>query len=175
MSTLLLRLKKFITKTYQLFLEHKHPQNFIFQTHNVTSLFSYHSHYSSNHLYTTGTIGNYDPVEQYSIFTSYHDPTRPLFVPQDALNLNDEFILPTHVPEALNLNDGFLLPTHVPTSVANSKLNKLVETPLDDHCRSLYTSLVHKHYSNEQLDFIIAKVSSFILKITKQVLPSQNA
>ena len=44
------------------------------------------------------------------------------------------------------------------------KMNKLVETPLDDHSRSLYTALIHKHYSLAQLNFIIAKLSSFILK-----------
>ena len=43
-------------------------------------------------------------------------------------------------------------------------MNKLVETPLDDHSRSLYTALIHKHYSLAQLNFIIAKFSSFILK-----------
>ena len=43
-------------------------------------------------------------------------------------------------------------------------MNKLVETPLDDHSRSLYTALVHKHYSLAQLNFIIAKLSSFIVK-----------
>ena len=43
-------------------------------------------------------------------------------------------------------------------------MNKLVETPLDDHSRSLYTALIHKHYSLAQLNFVIAKLSSFILK-----------
>ena len=43
-------------------------------------------------------------------------------------------------------------------------MNKLVETPLDDHSRSLCTAVVHKHYSLAQLNFIIAKFSSFILK-----------
>ena len=43
-------------------------------------------------------------------------------------------------------------------------MNKLVETPLDDHSRSLFTALVHKHYSLAQLNFIIAKLTSFILK-----------
>ena len=42
------------------------------------------------------------------------------------------------------------------------KMNKLVETPLDDHSRSLYTVLVHKHYSLAQLNIIIAKLSSFL-------------
>ena len=45
-----------------------------------------------------------------------------------------------------------------------TKKNKLVETPLDDHSRSLYTALVHQHYSLAQLNSLIAKLSSFILK-----------
>ena len=73
-----------------------------------------------------------------------------MFVPQEALNVNDDFFLPTHIPNAV--------PNFFP------KMNKLVETPLDDHSRSLYTALVHKHYSLAQLNFIIAKLSSFILK-----------
>ena len=88
---------------------------------SFASPFSYHSHSSLNHLFTIGTIRNYDPGKQYYILNSYHDPTRPLFVPQ----------------EALNLNDDFLLPTHIPTAVPNffQKMNKLVETPLDDYPR----------------------------------------
>ena len=89
-------------------------------------------------------------MKQYFILSSYHDPTRPLFVPQEALNVNDDFLLPTHIPNAV--------PNFFP------KMNKLVETPLDDHSRSLYTTLIHKHYSLAQLNFIIAKLSSFILK-----------
>ena len=109
-------------QTYQLSLEKKHPQNFIIQNHKYISPFSYHSHHSLNHHYTTDTIRNYDPVKQNFVLTSYHDPIRPLFVPQ----------------EAFNLNDDFLLPTHVPTSVANffPKTNKVVETPLNDHADS---------------------------------------
>ena len=142
--------KKLHHQTYQLFLEHKHPQNFIFQNHKFTSPFSFHSHYSLNHLFTIGTIRNYDPVKQYFVLSSYHDPTRPLFVPQEALNVNDDFLLPTHIPNAVQ---NFF-----------PKMTKLVETPLDDHSRSLYTALVHKHYSLAQLNFVIAKLSSFILK-----------
>ena len=33
----------------------------------------------------------------YYIFAPYHDPTRPHFVPQEALNLNDDFLIRTHV------------------------------------------------------------------------------
>ena len=68
--------KKLHHQTYQPFLEQKHPQNFIFQNHKFTSPFSYHSHYSLNRLFTIGTIRNYDPVKQYFILSSYHDPTR---------------------------------------------------------------------------------------------------
>ena len=73
-----------------------------------------------------------------------------MFVPQETLNLNDDILLPTHIP------------TVVP--IFSQKNNNFVETPLDDHSRSLYTFLVHKHYSLAQLIFIIAKLSSFILK-----------
>ena len=142
--------KKLHHQTYQLFLEQKHPQNFIFQNHKFTSPFSYHSHYSLNHLFTIGTIRNHDPVKQNFILSSYHDPTRPLFVLQEALKVNDDFLLPTHIPNAV--------PNFFP------KMNKLLETPLDDHSRSLYTALIHKHYSLAQLIFFIAKLSSFILK-----------
>ena len=93
--------KKLHHQTYQLFLEQKHPQNFIFQNHKFTSPFSYHTHYSLNHLFTIGTIRNYDPVKQYYILTTYHDPTRLSFVPQEALNVNDDFLLPTHIPTAV--------------------------------------------------------------------------
>ena len=147
--TTTLSVKK-LHQTYQLFLEQKHPQNFLFQNHKFTSPFSYHSHYSLNHLFTIGTIRNYDPGKQYFNLSSYHDPTRPLFVPQEALNVNDDFLLPTHIPNAV--------PNFLP------KMTKLVETPLGDHSRSLNTALIHKHYSLAQLNFIIAKLSSFILK-----------
>ena len=50
--------KKLHHQTYQLFLQQKHPQNFIFQNHKFTSPFSYHSHYSLHHLFTIGTIRN---------------------------------------------------------------------------------------------------------------------
>ena len=120
----------------------------------------YHSHYSLNQLFHIDTIRNYDPVKQYYILTTYHDPTRPLIVPQ----------------EALNVNNDFLLPTHIPTDVPNffPKMNKLVETPLDDNSGSLYTALVHKHYSLAQLNFIIAKLSSFILKKQYKNFPLTN-
>ena len=93
--------KKLHHQTYQLFSEQKHPQNFIFQNHTFTSPFSYHNHYALNHHYTIGTIRNYDPVKQYYILTTYHDPTRLIFVPLEALNVSDEFLLLTHIPTAV--------------------------------------------------------------------------
>ena len=113
-----------------------------------------------NHLYAIGIIFNYDPVKQSFILGPYHNPSRPLCVPQ----------------EALNRNDGFLLNTHVSTSVANFllKMNKLVKTPLDVHSRSLHTSILHEHYSIAQLNFVIAEFSSFILKNTIQIIPSHH-
>ena len=130
-SRLLLLFKQLHQQTYQFFLEQK-PQNFISKNHKFTSNFSYRFHHSLNHLYTIGLVRNYDPFKQNYTLAPYHDPTHPLFVPQ----------------EALNLNYDYLLPTHVPTSVANffPKLNNVVGTPLDGQSRSFYTSLVHKQY-----------------------------
>ena len=56
---------------------------------------------SLHHLFTIGTIRNYDLAKQYYFLTSYLDPTRPLFVPQEAFNWNDDYILPTHIPTAV--------------------------------------------------------------------------
>ena len=50
-------------------------------------------------------------------------------------------------------------------------MKKLVQTPLDDHSCSLYTSLVFKHYSIAQSNFIIAKIS-FVLKKTMKIFPA---
>ena len=53
-------------------------------------------------------------------------------------------------------------------------MNELVKTPLVDLSRSLYTALVQKHYSLAQLNFIIAKLSSFILERQYKYFPSTN-
>ena len=96
-SPLLLSLKSFTTKPITFSLK-KHPQNFIFQNHRFTFPFSHHAHYSVNHFFAIGTIRNYDPVKQYYTLSPYNDPTRPRFVSQEALNLNNDFLLPTHIP-----------------------------------------------------------------------------
>ena len=123
-------------------------KKFILQSPKFTSTFSYHAHYFLNHLYTIGLFRYFDSGKQYYILSSYHDPTRPLIVSQVSLNLNDDFLQPTQTPT----NVHYFFP----------KLIKLVETPFDDHSRTLYTSLVHKHYSIAQLILIIAKLSSFL-------------
>ena len=140
---------------YQLFLEQKHPQSFIFQNDKFISPFPpTTTHYSLNHLYAVGIIRKYDSVKQYYILAPHHDPTRPLFVPQKALNLNDDFLLPTRVPNFF------------------PKMITLVETPLDDLSSSLHTSLIRNHYSIAQSNLIIAKVSSFILKKKLELFPA---
>ena len=83
-----------------------------------------------------------------------------MFIPQETRNSNDDFLLPTHIPIAVS---SFF-----------PKMNKLVETPLDDHSRSLYTGLVHKIYSLAQLNFIIAKLSSFIMEKQYKYFPLTN-
>ena len=75
--------------------------NFNFPEPHFKKLFTYHSLDSLNHLYIVSLIRNYDPVKQVYNLVPSHNPTRPLFVPQEALNLNDEYLLPTHVPNIL--------------------------------------------------------------------------
>ena len=147
-------LKNFTNKLINVSSKKKRSQ-FFFQNHKVTSPFSYQSHYSFKHLFTIGTLRNYDPVKQYYILITYHDPTRPLFVPQETLIINEDFLLPYIFYSHIFLVLFLTFP---------QKMNKLVESPIEDHSRSLYTALAHKHYSLAQLDFIIAKLSSFILK-----------
>ena len=69
----------------------------IFQNHNFASHFSYHAHCSQTHLYTFGTFRKYDPTKQSYLLPPYNDPTRPLFVPHESLNPNDDFLLPTQI------------------------------------------------------------------------------
>ena len=83
-------------------------------------------------MYAIGTTLNYDPIKQYYIPSPYHDPTCPLICPQDPFNLAMIILLPTQFPNFFQ------------------KMNKLVETPLDGHSRSLQVSLVHNHYSIAQ-------------------------
>ena len=49
---------------------------------------------------------------------------------------------------------------------------KLIQSAFVDLSRSLYTSLVHKPYSIAQVIFIIAKLSSFILKKPYNFFPA---
>ena len=91
-------------QTNKLFPEQKDPQNIKFKNHKVASPFSHCSLYSLDHLITIGTFRNYDPIKQYYILSPFHDPTPHLFVPQEALNLNDDFLLPTHIPTNVQIS-----------------------------------------------------------------------
>ena len=51
-------------------------------------------------------------------------------------------------------------------------MTELVEAPLNDHSRSLYTSLVHENYSLAQMNFLIAILSSLILKKQYKYFPN---
>ena len=69
----------------------------IFQFHKFISYFSFHAHCSLTHLYTFGSFRKYDLTRQTYLLSPYNDPTRPLFYPQESLNPNDDFILPTQI------------------------------------------------------------------------------
>ena len=105
-------------------------------------------------MYAIGTTLNFDAIKQYYIPSPYHDPTRPLICPQDPFNLAMIILLPTQFPNFF------------------PKMNKLVETPLDGaHYRFhlfITTTPLHK------LNFIFAKLSSFLLKKQNNCIPSST-
>ena len=149
-ETLSLRSRDQHHKTYQTFLDMPSKQNFIYQNHKYTSPFNYHTHYRLDLKASTGHIRNYDAMKQYYIFCPTNDPTRPLIVPQEYLIVSDDSLLPSNIP------------TKVSTPFA--PLESLLDSPLDDHSRSYYTSIVHHHYSYNELMFILAKLTQYILK-----------
>ena len=88
-SPLLLPSKSFTTKPINLFLNKNTPKISYSKITNSPP-HSLPFSVSLNHLYIFGTICNYGPVKQCYIFSPYHEPTRPLFVPREALNLKDD-------------------------------------------------------------------------------------
>ena len=146
------KVRKLHHHTYTKFLKHKAPQNFIFQNHKYTSPLNLQGTYKLDHLASTGTLRNYDPVKQYYIFTPHQYPDRPLIVPQEALISFDDFLLPDNIPNSIK---PFF-----------PQLNDIVTGPLSDSERSYYTATLHKLYTYNELAYIISKLVRFLF--TKQ-------
>ena len=154
---LLLLSKNFTTKPINFFLYKNHP-NFHNSKSQIHPPLLYHSHYSLNHLFTINTTRTYNPIKPYYILSPYHDPTRFFCSPGVKLSISMMIFLPTQIPN--NVSKCF------------PKMCKIVETPLDHLSRSLYTSLGSKHHSIAHLNYITAKLSSFILNKQYKYFPS---
>ena len=114
-------------RTYQIFLQLKIPQNFIFQNHKFTSPCLFLEHYLDHHA-TVGTIRNYDPLKQVCLFMPYKNLNRPLIIPQKYLILKDNHLTPANMP------------THVQELSAN--FHKILSGPLTHNERSYYHTIV---------------------------------
>ena len=78
------------------------------------------------------------------------DTSRPLIVPQEYLIHFDDFLLPCNIPSQI------VKPLTV--------IKHLVSSPLDDKDKSYYTALSKQSYSYDELLFISAKVTSYMVQ-----------
>ena len=91
-------------KIYSDFLNEKETSElqFIYMNRRFSAPLSYHSNYIVNPEYTVGTIRNYDPIKKYYILASYKHPDRPCFVPQEALTVTNDYMIPNTVPQKVH-------------------------------------------------------------------------
>ena len=106
--------------------------------------------YHIDHQATVGTLRNYDPQKQVYLFMSHKDPTRPIIVPQEFLNFNEDYLLHSNIPtDVQELHPYF---------------QKILSGPLNDTEHAYYTTLVQKRCTHQELMYIIAKFSPFLYK-----------
>ena len=139
--------KRLHHRTYQIFLQLKIPQIFIFQNPKFTSPFTFLGPYYLDHHAHVSTIRNFDPLKQAFLFMLYENLNRPLIIPQEYLILND-----------------YLTPANKPTHVQELSpyFQKVLSGPLTDNERSYYHTLVQKRYTYAEIMYIIAKFSTFL-------------
>ena len=106
--------------------------------------------YTLDHSTTIGHLRNYDPIKQYFCLLPHNDTSRPLEVPQNYL---------IHF-------DGFLVPFNILTQMVKSLnlIRHLVSSPSDDKDSSYCTAFSKRSYSENELFFISAKASSFMVQ-----------
>ena len=149
-----LNTKKQHHNTYKKFLEHKHPQNYLFVNHKYTSPLTFNTTYQIDQEKTKGKIRNYDPIKQYFILQPKSNPTRPLIVPQEYLINNDDMSPYASMPEKVENT----LPQ------LKSLLSKLQETE-----KVLYQTLAMKQNTYTELLFTVAQLTAYIIKREKVI------
>ena len=116
--------------------------------------------YTIDHSKITGYLGNYDPIKQYFCLLPHNDTSRPLIVPPEYLIHYDECLLPCNIPaQIVELLEVF---------------KHLVSLPLDDKDTSYFTAHSNQSYCSNELLFISAKVTSFMVKFEQNTEHKSN-
>ena len=104
-----------------------------------------------DHTKTKGKLRNYDPLKQSFLFLPNDNPKRPIIVPQEYLNLNDNSLLQEDIPQKIY---QILFPP----------LQHIASQPLGDSEKSYYYAITKKGYSYNELIFIISHLLSLLTK-----------
>ena len=134
--------------TYQKFLQHKEPENYIFFNSKYTSPFTFNSEYLIDHTKVKGKLRNYDPLKQSFLFLPNDNPERPIIVPQEYLILNDDSLLQEDIPQCI--------------SDTLPPIQPIAFQLLGDCEISYYYAIAKKGYSHNELFFLISHLISFL-------------
>ena len=147
---LLCQIKKAYHITYQKFLKHKEPEDYLFFYSKYTSPFTLNSDYLRDHTKIKGKLRIYEPLKQSFLFFPSDNSKRPTIVPQEYLILNDDSLLQEDIPKSISV----LLPPIQP----------IASQPLGDCGKFYYYAIAKKGYSNNELLFIISHLFSILTK-----------
>ena len=144
------QIKKAHHITYQKFLKYKEPENYLFFNSKYTSPFTSNSDYLLDPTKIKGKLRNYDPLKQIFLFLPNDNPKRPIIVPQENLNLNDDSLLQEDIPKGI--------------SNPLPPIQPIASQPLGDCEKSYYYAIAKKGYSNNELFFINSHLISILTK-----------
>ena len=133
-------------ETYTQFLQYTKPHNYVFVNYKYTSPYKMTDLYTIDHARITGYLRNYDPIKQSFCLIQ----SSPSIVPQEYLIHFDDSLLPCNIPTQI------VKPLRV--------IKHLVSSPLDDKGKSYYTAPSKQSHSYNDLFFIFAKISSYMVQ-----------
>ena len=125
--------------TYQKFLHHKKPENYIFFNSKYTSPFTFNSEYLIDHTKIKGKVRIYDPLKQSFLF---ENPKRPIIVPQEYLILNVDSLLQEDIRHCI--------------SDPLPPIQPIAFQPLGDCEKIYYYTITKTGYSHNELILIIS-------------------
>ena len=144
------QIKKAHHITYQKFLQHKEPENYLFFNSKYTSPFTFNSDYLIDHTKIKGKLRNFDPLKQIFLFLPNENPKRPIIVLQEYLFLNDDSLIQEDIPQCISN----LLPP----------IQNTASQPLGDCEKSYYHAIAKKGYCHNEIIFIISHLISILTK-----------